>query len=57
MHHHFWKEKVATDTLTPSPASVVYEISGLMGEEGCLHTTGAEAENSAVNSFKIHFQH
>ena len=36
------------DTLTPFPAPVVYTISGPMGE-GTLYTTGAEAENSAVN--------
>ena len=40
--------KIATDTLTPFPAPVVYNISGPVGE-GILYTTGAEAENSAVN--------
>ena len=43
--------KIATDTLTPLPAPVVYRISGPMGG-GFLYTTGAEAENSAVNSSK-----
>ena len=40
--------KIATDTLTPLPAPVVYKISGPMGGV-FLYTIGAEAENSAVN--------
>ena len=43
--------KIAMDTLTPFPAPVVYKTSGPMGE-GILYTTGAEAENSAVNFSK-----
>ena len=43
--------KIATDTCTPSPARVVYTISGPMGG-GFLYTTGAEAENSAVKFSK-----
>ena len=51
IHHHRWREKIATDTFTPSPAPVVYNISGPMGER-YLYTTGAEAENSAVEFSK-----
>ena len=43
--------KIATDTLTPFPAPVVYKISGSMGG-GILYTTGAEAEISVVNFSK-----
>ena len=44
--------KIATDTfITPSPAPVVYKISGPMGR-GFLYTTGAEAENSAAKFSK-----
>ena len=43
--------KIATDTFTPSPAPVVYKISGPMGG-GFSYTTGAEAENSAVKLSK-----
>ena len=43
--------KIATDTFTPSPAPVVYKISGRM-EGGFSYTTGAEAENSAVKFSK-----
>ena len=43
--------KIATDTFTPSPAPVLYKISGPMGG-GFLYTTGAEAENSAVKLSK-----
>ena len=43
--------KIATDTFTPSPAPVVYKVSGPMGG-GFLYTTGAEAENSAVQFSK-----
>ena len=51
IHHHRWREKIATDTFTPSPAPVVYKISGPMGG-GFLCTSGAEAENSAVKFSK-----
>ena len=40
--------KIATDTLTPSSAPAVYEISGLTGG-GLEYVTGAEAENAAAN--------
>ena len=45
------EETIATDTLTSSPAPVVYKISGLVGG-GFLYVTGVEAENSAVNFLK-----
>ena len=48
-------EKFATDTLTPFPASVVYNMSGPMG--GGLLYTGAEAEKSAVNFQKQQCYH
>ena len=48
--------KIATDTLMPLPAPVVYNISGPMGG-GLLYTTGAEAENSAVNFSKSQYHH
>ena len=41
--------KNAMETLTPSPAPVVCETSGPMGG-GCVYTTAAEAENSAVDA-------
>ena len=44
------ERKIATDSLTPS-APVVCKVSGSMGR-GFVYTTGAEAENSAVNSSK-----
>ena len=43
--------KIATDTLNPFPAPVVYKISGPKGE-GFVYTTGAEADNSAVRFAK-----
>ena len=45
------KEKIATDTFTPSPAPVVNIISEPMGG-GFLYTTGAGAENSAAKFSK-----
>ena len=42
--------KLATDTFTPAPAPVVYEISGALG--GGFLYTGAEAENSAAKFSK-----
>ena len=43
------EDELSMDTLTPSPAPVVYKMPGPLGG-GFLYTTGAEAENSAVNS-------
>ena len=43
--------KIATDTLTSSPAPVVYKISGPVGGR-FLYTTGADSEKSAVNFLK-----
>ena len=43
--------KIATDTLNPFPAPVVYKISGPKGE-AFLYTTGAEDENSAAKFSK-----
>ena len=40
IHHHRWREKIATDTLDHSQAQVLYKISGPMGG-GFLYTTGA----------------
>ena len=50
IHHHRWREK-ATDTFTPFPAPVVYKVSVSM-RGGFLHTTGTEADHSAVNFAK-----
>ena len=42
---------MVTDTFARSPAPVVYKLSGPM-VGGFLYTTGAEAENSALDFSK-----